>query len=904
MTGALHPGDGPGFASTVPEVVRAHAAADDGSAFLHLIGGDGEDRVLSYADLVAEAQRWTAFYAARGLGPGERVIVILPHSLELYGAYIGALLGGQVPAMFAFPSPKFSEEEYFRNVGTLIATAGSSMLVTYPELAAKLERHEQTALGSAQLVTPESLPSTGFSAPATTTRPDPGSTAFVQYSSGTTGIKKGVAVSHRALLWQLDAYARAIDATPADRIVSWLPLYHDMGLVACLLLPLLKRIPLVAMSPFDWVRNPAMWTDAIADHRGTLAWLPNFAYSFMAANVNGQALERADLSSLRGVVNCSEPILPSSHDAFLKRFAGHGIDVSQLAVSYAMAENTFAVTSGFGRQPVVDSVDAWRFDHDHRADPIAGDGPGARVLMSSGRLLPEHELQIVGSDGQPLSERQVGEITLRSPCLMSGYDHNPEATNEAMRDGRYFTGDLGYVADGELFVTGRARDLVIVGGRNIYPQDVERVVETVEGVVPGRAVAVGISNPRLGTESLAVLAETKETDPARRSELQRAIHTAVAERTEVVPHIVRVLDHRSLLKSSSGKPDRATNRERFLADGDGGTPGGEPPRLLPSATAGAAPGPEAGVDLRGVARAVVEAVLTNLGDQGALLEDDTPLLSSGLIDSFGMVELFAGLEAACRLSIPGELRADTDPFDTIAAIAGTLERVAAGSAVKSSRAAAPRVEPDLIPMAYAEPRPPRRSRGLWSRYYGVVFRLKGIRCGPGLRVLGRILLQIDGSPSNIRIGSNVTLMPGAHLKNRENGTIVLNDGVKLDTMTRLVAANDARLELGENVAIGMGTVVNAGRDVLLGRGCLTAAHCVINASDHGIAAGAPIQRQLFQHAPIYIGEDVWLGAGVVVTRGSRIGPGAVVSAGSTVSGSVPAAAIVHGSPARPVKFRR
>ena len=179
------------------------------------------------------------------------MIVVLPHSLDLYGAYIGALLGGLVPAMFAFPSPKFSEREYFRNIGALISTAGGSMLVTYPELAAKLEQRERAALASAQLVTPDMLPAGGTSAwRAPATVPGPEDTAFVQYSSGTTGIKKGVAVSHRALLWQIDAYAGRSGPGPADRIVSWLPLYHDMGLIACLFLPLLKRIPLVAMSPF------------------------------------------------------------------------------------------------------------------------------------------------------------------------------------------------------------------------------------------------------------------------------------------------------------------------------------------------------------------------------------------------------------------------------------------------------------------------------------------------------------------------------------------------------------------------------------------------------------------------------------------------------------------------------
>ncbi len=740
------------------------------------------------------------------------------------------------------------------------------------------------------------LPAGGTSAwRAPATVPGPEDTAFVQYSSGTTGIKKGVAVSHRALLWQIDAYARMIEAGPADRIVSWLPLYHDMGLIACLFLPLLKRIPLVAMSPFDWVRTPSLWTDAITEHRGTLSWLPNFAYSFLAANVRGEALARADLSSLRGTVNCSEPIMDSSHRAFLERFGDRGASAAQLAVSYAMAENTFAVTSGgFGRPPASECLDSERFDREHRAQPLPEGSAGARVLVSSGRPLPEHELEILGADGQALGEREVGEITLRSPCLMSGYDHNPDASAEALRDGRYHTGDLGYLAGGELFVTGRARDLIIVGGRNIYPQDVETVVEGIEGVVPGRVVAVGVPDSRLGTESLAVLAETRERDTATRERLRQEIHAAVAERTEVVPHAVRVLDHRSLLKSSSGKPARGANRDRFLSETG----------RADTATARVADEPDA--DLAATARRIVEDLLVNLGDEGGAVDESTPLVTSGRIDSFGLVELFAGLEDVSGLTIGAELRGETERFDTIAAIAQTLAAIGGGTAVPrgTSRAPVTRLDPDTIPMRYGDRVVPRPARGFWTRYYQAVFRRRGIHCGPGLSVLGPILLQIDGSPANVRLGANVTLMPGAHLKNRERGRIILHDGVKLDTMARLVAANDARIELGERVALGIGTVVNAGRDVLLGRGCLTAAHCVINASDHGIAAGAPIQSQPFDHAPIHIDEDVWLGASVVVSRGSRIGAGAVVSAGSTVSGAVPAGAIVHGSPARPVKYRR
>ena len=442
--------------------------------------------------------------------------------------------------------------------------------------------------------------------------------------------------------------------------------------------------------------------------------------------------------------------MASSHDAFLEHFGDRGASASQLAVSYAMAENTFAVTSGgFGAPPAVESVDTERFAREHRAEQVAPGAPGSRAQVSSGRVLPEHHLVIVGPGGEELPERAVGEIALRSPCLMSGYDHNVDATAEAIRDGRYFTGDLGYLAAGELFVTGRVRDLIIVGGRNIYPQDIEQVVERVDGVVAGRVVAVGIPNPRLGTESLAVLAETKETDQARRSELQRAIHSAIAERTEVVPQVVRVLDHRSLLKSSSGKPARGANRERFLSD-----PDAAPHHTPPAAK-------QATADATATARRVVEEVLANLGDEGGPLDDRTPLLTSGRIDSLGMVELFAGLEMACNCSISDELRAEAERFDTLDAIARTITALGGASVVEAAppRTRVAPLAPESIPMRYGRHATPRPARGFWTRYYQALLRAKGIRCGPGLKVLGPLLLQIEGRPKNIHIGADVTLMP-------------------------------------------------------------------------------------------------------------------------------------------------
>jgi len=875
-------------ATTVQAVIRAHAAADDGSEFLRLVESGGEDSVRSYAELVDEADRWAAFYAAAGLGPGDRVIVVLRHSVELYAAYLGAILGGQLPAMFAFPSPKLSEDEYFRTIGSLLRGARARMLVTYPELAQRLAARAGDELGDTPVVTPDAVPATpAVALPEPAVGPE--DDVLLQYSSGTTGLKKGVVVSHRALLWQIDAYGEAIGAGPGDRIVSWLPLYHDMGLIACLFLPLLRRVPLVAMSPFDWVSRPAMWPRAVSEHGGTLSWLPNFAYSFMALNVADRDLEGVDLSSLRGVVNCSEPVLSASHDAFVERFAPHGMTRDRLAVSYAMAEDTFAVTSaGFGTPVVVDHVDGSRFDAEHVAAPVVPGATGSRALTSSGRPLPQTELRVLAAGGRELGEREVGELALRSPCLMAGYDGNAEATAAAFTDGWFLTGDLGYVADGEVFVTGRSKDLLIVGGKNVYPQDIEATVHRVEGIVAGRVVAFGVPNDRLGTEDLVVVAETFETDPDQRLVIEREIYAVIAEHTEVVPGDVEVVEHRTLVKSSSGKLARGANRDAHLERRSA--------TRAPAARAGAPPADDVLVAVRTVVHAVVRGA--------APPSDDDALITSGLVDSFAMVELLADLEAIAGTRLDADLLSDAAAVDTIATLAAVVGRLRSGELVPTAGPTREPLDVSAIPMTYDEP---RAAAVAGSRWWTLVARMRlrrlGVRPGPGLRALGPILLQVDGRPQNIRIGADVTLMPWAHLKNRENGVIHLHDRVRLDTAARIVAANDATVELGEDVALGLGTVVNGGRDVRIGRGSFTAAHVVLNASDHGTAPGSPMREQMYEHAPIHIGEDVWIGAGALVSKGSRIGHGAVVSAGAAVSGDVPALAIVQGSPARVIKFR-
>src|SRR5690606_13134490 len=320
---------------------------------------------------------------------------------------------------------------------------------------------------------------------------DPQAIAFLQHSSGTTGLQKGVALSHGAVRRQLAAYGEAIGLTAGDVIVSWLPLYHDMGLIAGFMLPLVAGVPLVLMSPFDWVRHPALLLRAIHDFGGTLCWLPNFAYNHCARRIRRRDSEGVSLASMRLFVNCSEPVRAESHDLFLERFAVHGVTAEMLAVSYAMAENTFAVTqTPPGRPATLDIIDLPALASAGEARPVPPDHPAAVTKVSCGPPIPGTAVRVVNKDGRVLPERQVGELAIRSDYMLSEYYRRPDLA--PFRDGWYLTGDMGYMVDGEVFVIGRSKELIINAGKNIYPQDLEAIVNSVPGVHPGRAVVFGV----------------------------------------------------------------------------------------------------------------------------------------------------------------------------------------------------------------------------------------------------------------------------------------------------------------------------------------------------------------------------------------------------------------------------
>ncbi len=535
---------------------------------LYLLQAGQPDQPVTYRQLVSDSAAYAAALARQGVQPGEIVVLILQHGRDLIDAFFGAVLHGAVPAIMPFLTEKLLPERYRADLASLVEINQPAAIVTYPEFAPEVQAALKAGSSVRAVIVSDQV------GPAVAPDFDglgrlqrtPEDVVLLQHSSGTTGLQKGVALSHQAVWNQLENYSQALNLKAEDVIVSWLPLYHDMGLIAGFLMPILWGVPLVIMSPFEWVRAPYKLMQAVSRYRGTLTWLPNFAYNFCAQKIRDRHLEGVDLSSWRAVINCSEPMRWASHQAFLERFRPYGLRPEVLATCYAMAENVFAVTQGGIDAPVtVDEIDRDLFQIERRAEP-AGEGRPSIKMLSAGRPIPNVQVKVVAEDGRELPERRLGEVALHSNCMLTGYYHRPDATAKAFLEGWYLTGDYGYLAGGELYVSGRKKDLIIVGGKNIYPQDLEHLAMEVPGVHPGRVVAFGIFNEEAGTEDVVIVAEVDTEDAAEREQIAEAIRQSITRGSAVALRTVHLVGPQWMIKTSSGKNARLANRDKYLAE--------------------------------------------------------------------------------------------------------------------------------------------------------------------------------------------------------------------------------------------------------------------------------------------------------------------------------------------------
>jgi acyl-CoA synthetase (AMP-forming)/AMP-acid ligase II len=505
--------------------------------------------------------------AQKNILPGEVVVLILQHGEELIYSFFGAILHGAIPAIMPFLTEKLSPERYRVDLSALISVTHPAAVITYSEFEKEVRAALKEGDSVRAVIVVEKVKANteiDFSSLAgIQCRAE--DIVLLQHSSGTTGLQKGVALSHQAVINQLDAYSQILALKEEDVIVSWLPLYHDMGLIAGFLLPILLGLRLILMSPFDWVRAPYRLLQSISKYRGTISWLPNFAYNFCAQKIRDRHLEGVELSSWRAVINCSEPVRYESHHAFYEKFKDYGLRFEALQTSYAMAENVFAVTqSDLAGQPKVEEIDREAFMTERVAR--AANTNSTMKMMSSGHPLPNVHIKILDDNGIELPERTVGEIALQSDCMLTGYYNRPDATEKAFKDGWYLTGDYGYLSEGEVFVSGRKKDMIIVGGKNVYPQDLEALTYEVPGVHAGRSVAFGLFNEEQGTEEVVMISEVDSDDEVEQQRIADAIRQHVTKNSAIALRYVKVVGPKWIVKTSSGKTARNANKEKFLKE--------------------------------------------------------------------------------------------------------------------------------------------------------------------------------------------------------------------------------------------------------------------------------------------------------------------------------------------------
>jgi fatty-acyl-CoA synthase len=499
---------------------------------------------------------------------GDRVIIVMPQGIPAMAVFVGAMMLGAVPAFLAYPNFKVEPSKYRYGLAGVTANLSAKVVVIdeeFPDdMLGYVSLKEETGLIRA---------GDGKSADTEDALPDlkhvPETLAFIQHSAGTTGLQKGVALTHAAVLRQIEYLARALQIDPAaDRVYSWLPLYHDMGLIACFMLPMVSRLTVVMQSPLDWVMHPESMLEIISKFKCTLAWMPNFAFQFVPRRTPRDRWAQYNLSSVRALINCSEPVRVSSMHEFQSAFASIGLKSNALQSSYAMAENVFAVTQSDITQPSGPPriwADGQQFRANHVIVSVAEGTAGSISFQSSGRLLPGQQVRIVSDSGELLGDGHAGEIYIKSDTLFEGYYNRPDLTTVAIVDGWYRTGDLGFCLDGELFVVGRKKDLIIVGGENLYPQDIEEIVGSHATIHDGRAVAMGVYNPDLGTDDIVVVAEVEREELLADAEkIQRELRNLVVAGIGVAVRTILLKPPKWIVKSTAGKPARSSTRDKLL----------------------------------------------------------------------------------------------------------------------------------------------------------------------------------------------------------------------------------------------------------------------------------------------------------------------------------------------------
>lgn len=557
----------PAEAETLTEAMAWHVDRHPDLVSIRIMGSPDPTSVedLSYGALWESAGAVARGLVTDGLRGGERVALMLPTGKEYFVAFLGALLAGGVPVPLYPPVNPSTVGEFLDRQTFLLDDARVGVLIAGPEVsqAEDVLRRRVTSLrrvGGTAVFVEEGTRSRFLP------RVEANDTALIQYTSGSTSDPKGVVLTHAQLLANIRSLGAAVEVSTDDVMVSWLPLYHDMGLIGAWHATLYFGLPLALLSPLQFLARPAIWLETITSSRGTLSAAPNFAYQMCVDRIRDEELDSLDLSSWRLAINGSEPVSALTIDRFANRFERCGFRRQAMSPAYGLAEVGVGLTlTPPGRGPSIDTVQRSPLQRAGRVVGAAPGDPEGVPFVGCGIAAPGYQVRVCDMAGTRLPDLHEGRIQCRGPSATAGYFGNDDATRALWAGGWLDTGDLGYLRDGELFVTGRAKDMIIRGGRNIHPEDLEQALGQLDGVDPEGVAVFASPDPERGTERMVVVVETAVEDPAERERLRRLVGNRAVGVLGTAPDQVVVVSSGSILRTESLKIRRAATRQAFEA---------------------------------------------------------------------------------------------------------------------------------------------------------------------------------------------------------------------------------------------------------------------------------------------------------------------------------------------------
>lgn len=553
----------PIHAKTLVDVLLLYATGDPNRPHIYLQDENGKEEIITYGKLLDKSLIVADQLLKKGLLPGDTIAIMQPTNPGFFYSFFGALLINCIPVPIYPPFRPHQIEAYAKQEAKILQNAEVRLLITFQE-AENLSKLLRAFIPSLkEITTINALLNASQKAPIFgATASDP---AMIQYTSGSTSSPKGVLLTHHNLLANIRAYGEAIRINHHDVAVSWAPLYHDLGLIGMWLGSLYHGIPLTLMSPLTFLNRPERWLWAIHYHRGTISGGPNFAYELCIRKIEPPMIEGLDLSSWRIAFNGAEAIQPKTLERFTEKFAPYGFRHETHLPVYGLAESSVCVAiSPLDRVPRIDIIERQALEEKSQAIQTTREEQSLKIV-ACGIAIPGHDVRIVDKNNQPLPDREVGQLQFKGPSSMQGYYNNPTATSTIYHEGWWDTGDLAYLAEGEIFITGRKKDIIIKAGRNLYPAEIEELVGQIKEIRTGCVIAFGVTDAKRGTEKLILVAETRNKKTPDPQQIIDDVNDAIFNTLDITADEVVLVPPQTIPKTSSGKLQRAACKASYQA---------------------------------------------------------------------------------------------------------------------------------------------------------------------------------------------------------------------------------------------------------------------------------------------------------------------------------------------------